>query len=162
MLKLVGATLQKSDTSQIVVASGHMVPAQSVFTSSVLVRYKDSKFRLVLRVIECSFPTLLGRDWMNVLFDEGWFERMTSVNALTGLKSFKQKREEFIAEMRESTVFQPGVGRVSNHEACLNLKESRQPKFHKARPVAYAEKDEISAELDRLVECGYYAPIEYS
>ena len=51
-LKLVGATLQKSDTSQIVVASGHMVPAQSVFTSSVLVRYKDSKFRLVLRVIE--------------------------------------------------------------------------------------------------------------
>ena len=139
-----------------------MVPAQSVFTSSVLVRYKDSKFRLVLRVIECSFPTLLGRDWINVLFDEGWFERMTSVNALTGLKSFKQKREEFIAEMRESTVFQPGVGRVSNHEACLNLKESRQPKFHKARPVAYAEKDEISAELDRLVECGYYAPIEYS
>ena len=99
---------------------------------------------------------------MNVLFGEGWFERMTSVNALTGLESFEQKREEFIAEMSKSTVFQPGVGRVTNHEACLNLKEPCQPKFHKARPVAYAEKDEISAELDRLVECGYYAPIEHS
>ncbi len=162
-LNLVGATLQKSDKkSQIIVASGHMVPAHSVFISSVLVRYRDREFRLVLRVVDCSFPTLLGRDWMNALFGDGWFERMTSVNALKGLKTFEQEREEFIAEMSKSVVFQPGVGRVSEHEACLNLKESCQPKFHKARPVAYAEKDEISAELDRLVDCGYYQMIEKS
>ena len=87
---------------------------------------------------------------------------MTSVNALSGLKSFEEVKKDFVAEMSESEVFKPGVGRVLNHEASLNLKESHQPKFHKARPVAYAEREEISAELDRLVECGYYTPVETS
>ena len=64
--------------------------------------------------------------------------------------------------MRQSEIFQPGVGSVKEHLACLDLKPEAQPKFQQARPVAYAEKDEISRELDRLVEVGYYSPVDSS
>ena len=51
---------------------------------------------------------------------------------------------------------------MTNHEASLNLKLEYQPKFCKARTVAYAEKVEVGAELDRLVEVGYYVPVDSS
>ena len=41
------------------------------------------------------------------------------------------------------------------------MKTYFRPKFCIARPVAYAEKDEI-AELDRLVKVGYYVPVDTS
>ena len=160
-LQLVGASLAQSGKGQIIVASGHTVPAQSVYSTSVLVKYRDRQCKLVLRVIDSSFPTLMGRDWMDSLFGGNWFERLTAVNAVSEL-SFEQVRESVIEKMRKSEIFQPGVGRVKKHLACLDLKPEAQPKFQKARPVAYAEKDEISRELDRLVEVGYYSPVDTS
>ena len=40
--------------------------------------------------------------------------------------------------IRQSKVFDNGVGEVVNFEACLELKPDSRPKFCKARPVPFA------------------------
>ena len=140
------------------VANGQSV--SSVYNTSVFVRFRDIQRRLVLRVVEDSaFPTLLGRDWMIELFGEDWFERLIRVNKV---ETVEQTRLSVIEKLKASPVFQPGVGSVEKHVACFDLKQDYRPKFCKARPVGYAEKDEIGAELDRLVEVGYYVPVDSS
>ena len=153
-LNLTGCSVIKP--SSLIVANGQSV---SCVNTSVFVKYGNVQSRLVLRLVDAKFPTLLGRDWMNVLLGPDWYNRLVEVKSV---KSIEETRKEIEDELKRSPIFQSGVGRVSEHEACLDLKEDFRPKFCKARPVAYAERDEIGAELDRLVSVGYYTPVDSS
>ena len=58
-----------------------------------------------------------------------------------------------------STVFQEGLGKV---KAKLYIYSSEMPRFFKARPVAYALREKIETELDRLIKEGTIEPVEFS
>ena len=155
-LGLVGSTLVKCPR-QLIVANGQTVPV--VYKTLVFVRYRDIQCKLVLRVVESEFPTLLGRDWMNILFGKNWFQRLIEVNQV---KSVEQVKSEIVAKVKQSPVFQPGVGKVDKYTTSLDLKQGYRPKFCKARAVAYAEKERVGKELDRLEEAGYIERVDHS
>lgn len=155
-LNLVGSTLTRCPR-KLIVANGQTV--STVFKTFVFVRYKDTQYKLVLRVVESEFPTLLGRDWMDVLLGKGWFTRLVSVNHV---KSQEQVVSDVVAKIKSSSVFQSGVGKVEKHIASLDLKQNYKPKFCKARTIAYAEKERIGMELDRLESSGYIKKVNHS
>ena len=76
-LVLVGSTLTKCPR-QLIGANGQAVSA--VYKTSVFVRYKDIQCKLVMRVVESVFPTLL------VLHGKGWFKRLIQVNHVKSLE----------------------------------------------------------------------------
>ena len=51
-----------------------------------------------------------------------------------------------------ANIFKDEQGTVSSNKATLQVNPEAMPKFHKARPVPSAIKEEVGAELDRL-EC---------
>lgn len=50
-------------------------------------------------------------------------------------------------------VFDKGVGTLKGIKAKTELEENKTPKFHKARPVPYALRPKVEADLQNLVEC---------
>ena len=59
-------------------------------------------------------------------------------------------------------VFKDELGTVSSHKATLQLNSEATPKFHKARPVPFTNKETIKAELDRLEREGILKKMDYS
>ena len=47
-------------------------------------------------------------------------------------------------------MFTDRVGVMKHHQAKLHLKEEAQPRYHRARPVPFAIRDEVAKELDGL------------
>ncbi|XP_063361530.1 zonadhesin-like [Cydia amplana] len=54
------------------------------------------------------------------------------------------------------------LGTFNKYKVKLNLMKEAQPIFFKARPVAFALRDKIDKELDRLVSVGILKPVEHS
>ena len=61
---------------------------------------------------------------------------------------------------KHDTVFE--LGKMKGINAHLNLKENAQPKFLKARSVAFALRPRIESELDCLQEQGVISPVKHS
>jgi len=51
-------------------------------------------------------------------------------------------------------VFKGGFGTITPYMASVHVKEGTQSKFHKARPVPYAQKERVGQELDWLENLG--------
>eukprot|EP00057_Strongylocentrotus_purpuratus_P013848 XP_011668322.1 PREDICTED: uncharacterized protein K02A2.6-like [Strongylocentrotus purpuratus] len=65
-------------------------------------------------------------------------------------------------QRKHQAVFEPGLGTMTNHKAKIKVKSDPQPRFNKARPVPYALREKVEAELDKLVEQGVLIPISHS
>ena len=59
-------------------------------------------------------------------------------------------------------VFQDGLGTIKGHSASLHLQGSPTPRCFSARPVPYAVKDKVEAELTRLQEEGIIKPVDHA
>lgn len=59
-------------------------------------------------------------------------------------------------------LFKYGLGKVQVVQAKLYIDENSQPRYFKARPVAYSMRDKIQTELDRLVCEGIIQPVQFS
>ena len=72
--------------------------------------------------------------------------------------------DKHLNEMLEthSSVFQEGLGKVEGVKAKIYVDPTKRPRFFKARPVAYALREKIETELDRLVKEGTIEPVEFS
>ena len=66
-----------------------------------------------------------------------------------------------VAKIKSSLVIQPGVGKVKKHTASLDLKQEYRSQFFKARTVAFAEKQRVGKELDRLESSGYIDKVDH-
>ena len=116
-LKLVGCRLVDCSKA-LCVANGQIVNVKS--KAMVSVRYKGVSFgELGIFVVESSFPTLLGREWIRVLFGSDWLSRL--VNNVS-LPDVNECRQAFIEEIKQSPIFLPEEGDVRGFEAKLNLK----------------------------------------
>uniref|UniRef100_A0A3B3R045 ribonuclease H n=1 Tax=Paramormyrops kingsleyae TaxID=1676925 RepID=A0A3B3R045_9TELE len=126
-----------------------IVPVKGVI--EVTVELNMQKRKLPLYVIEGNHPALLGRTWLEKI-QLNWQEvHLVCENAK--LQAILNKYPD---------VFSDGLGSMKDIVVKLTLKPGSQPKCLKARPVAYALKPKVEAELERLVKAGVLQPVHMS
>ena len=136
--------LLKTYTNEVMAVVGEL---------QVKVQYGEQTENLNLIVVSGRGPSLLGRDWLQKLrlHWQNIFHQMSS--SLTELSSLCTKY---------ANVFKDELGTVSSHKATLQVQPEAISKFHKARPVPFAIKEAVGAELDRL-ECeGILKKVDHS
>ena len=139
------------------VANGQTVNVSMIAKTSV--KFNGSSHgEMPLHVVDSCFPTLLGRDWIEVIFGPDWFTRL--VNAAT--VSTGDDNVKFAEEMKKSPIFQPGIGLVKGYEARLDLKEGARPKFCKARVTAFSIRDKVEITLKNMIGEGLLVPVDHS
>ena len=156
-LQLVGYRLIEC-FKPLCVANGQVV--QVKHKAMVSVKYKgDSYGELGLHIVDTGFPTLLGRDWIKVLFGSDWLSKL--VNSVS-LPDAGECRKAFVEEMKSSPIFLPGIGDVKGYEAKLSLKPNARPKFCKARVPPFAIKDKVCDTLQKMVVDGRLSKVDHS
>ena len=156
-LGLVGHKLETCDKT-LCVANGQILHVKTV--AMVSVKYKGVSYGdLGLHIVDASFPTLFGRDWISVMFGSDWFKRV--VNNVS-LSEGNERTESFIKEMKMSPIFRPEIGDVQGYEARLNLKPDVRPRFCKARVTAFAIKEKVCDELKKMIADGRLIKVDHS
>ena len=117
------------------------------------VKYKGQQRDLQAVVIKGDRPNLLGRNWLKELKMD--WEEICHLD-LKGMPAVKSILSA------HSAVFQEGLGTLKGIKARLYMKEGRQPKYFKPRPVPYALRDKIEAEINRLEKEGIISPVQFS
>ncbi|KAJ2953009.1 hypothetical protein O0L34_g7390 [Tuta absoluta] len=114
-----------------------------------------SKSRLIdLYVVRNGGPPLLGRDFISAF----QWEIATTVNYVK--ESDSQSINSLINKF--PNLFSGKLGCFNKYKIKLNLKPDSKPIFFKPRPVAFALKEKIDTELDRLLHLGILKPVEFS
>ena len=131
--------------------SGETLPLLG--TCEVKVEYEGQKHQLELVVADIQGqPSILGRDWLSKIKLKLNIFHVGNKNA----KSLETVLKE------HSPVFQPGLGTMRNFKAKLHLKPHATPKFVKARPVPFAVRPKVEAELDKLEKEGVLKKVNHS
>ena len=63
---------------------------------------------------------------------------------------------------RHSEVFQDGLGTIKGFTARIYVDPNAAPRFYPARSVAYAFREQVEQELERLTREGVLEPVEVS
>ena len=108
-------------------------------------------------IVPGSGPTLLGRNWLKdlSLYINAMVKSLT-VNQLEASHSLDEILE------KHSDVFSDELGTVKDFRASFKVHPDVSPKFIKARPVPYALKDKVIAELQRLEDEGILRQVTHS
>ena len=117
---------------------------------SVEVKYNDKGAILPLLVIKGNGPNLLGHNWLPHIRIDWKNIHMVS----------NYKLQNILA--KHQNVFGEGLGHLRGYNAKIHVDQEAVPKFMKARPVAYAMKEKIEKEPDRLTSLGTLEPIQFS
>ena len=142
--------LKKSD---IVLKTYTAESMEVVGEIDVEVEYQGQTEKLVLVVVSGNGPTLLGRNWLQVIklnWNQIAHTRLDQVKCLDALLA------------KFSDVISDKLGTMTHHRAKLYLKENATPKFCKARPVPFAVQQQIEEELNRLQSQGIIEPVSHS
>lgn len=124
-----------------------------------IVTYKEISKPLELFVIEGGTTSLLGRQWLSELdieipkfycnfFGDGQNKQMTNE-----VKQLLDRYEE---------LFSGGLGRYTGGRATLRVREGAVPVFHRARPLPYALRERVDAELAAMQRAGIITPVDCS
>ncbi|XP_063897720.1 uncharacterized protein LOC135118780 [Helicoverpa armigera] len=116
------------------------------------VSYTDSTHDLKFYVVCGGGPPLLGREFLHTFNIE--FAPATPVNYMN--KSQNQTITDIISQFPK--LFSNRLGCFNKNKVSLKLKPDAKPIFFKARPVAFAIREKIDAELNRLVDLGILEP----
>ena len=118
--------------------TGEIVPICG--TTVMSLQYRDSHAALTVMVVDSDGPNILGRDGITALKLQ-W----SNIHQLVTLYTVLDKH---------SAVFGDDLGAIDGVQASFNIDPSVQPRFLKARPVPYAIRDKVEAELCRLEKEG--------
>ena len=113
----------------------------------VEVKHDDQARELPLLVVPGNGPCLLGRDWLELLH-------------LNWSRVHHLDQEDFARQFPE--LFKDEIGTLRGVEAKLHVTKDATVRCFKARPVPYALREKVDAELDRLLEDGVIKPVEFS
>ncbi|XP_041452504.1 uncharacterized protein K02A2.6-like [Lytechinus variegatus] len=132
--------------------------------AQVKVRYGDKLMSNVLIVADIKDqPAILGRNWLDSIQPD-WRSvfKVTTVKKKSLKENIRQHGCLPEIQQKHQAVFEPGLGTMTNHKAKIRIKSDSQPRFNKARPVPYALKNKVEAELEKLVEQGILIPVSHS
>ncbi|XP_028327385.1 uncharacterized protein K02A2.6-like [Gouania willdenowi] len=123
----------------------------------VKVKYKNQTCNLELFVLKEGGAPLFGRQWLRQI-KLNW-QQIKTMNIAS--KQLTGQRLSEIIE-KHAAVFSEGIGTMKNIKACLELQNDAKPKFHKARPVPYALRPKVEAELQQLMDQGILSKVDWS
>ena len=63
---------------------------------------------------------------------------------------------------RYDVIFRQQLGKIKDLKATIRVQSEATPKFFKPRPIAYALRERVEQELERLVAIGVIEPISHS
>lgn len=114
-------------------------------------------------------PTLMGRNWLEKLrlnwslikSGAGAKEGKSALNAMNGKTVPTSELIEGL-KTKYANVFDNTFGEIKNVSVDLVLKENATPIFCKARPVPFALRGAVEAELENLVKNGVIYPVTKS
>jgi hypothetical protein len=112
----------------------------------VPVKYERQNHQLPLVIVEGDRPTLMGRNWLEVI-KLNW-KKICTIRADLSTGEVQGSAEEVLN--RHRAVFEGGCGTIRKFKATIHLKADARPVFKKNRPVPFAMQERIAAELDRL------------
>ncbi|KAL0811118.1 hypothetical protein ABMA28_010384 [Loxostege sticticalis] len=97
------------------------------------VSYLQQTHDLDIHVVRDGGPPLLGRDFISSKLQQQY-----------------------------SLLFSDKLGTFKKYKIKLLMQDNAKPIFFKARPIAFALRDKVEKEIDRLVTLGVLKPVEYS
>ena len=118
---------------------------------------------LPLLVTESERNPLLGRNWIktiNLNLNE-FLKTNYEVSYCSSEKSTTSSNLENLFN-KYPKVFSSGLGKIENLQASLALRQDAKPVFFKARPVAFAVRDAVSKEIDKLVSENVLEKVDHS
>ena len=122
----------------------------------VQVEHNGQSARLQLVVVsDSSAPSLLGRDWLEVIRLD--WHKIQKVSC----PDVARERLQVLLEAH-ANLFEGDLGMMRGVQAKLQPCQGAVPKFLKARPVPYALRSAVEAELDRLERTGIVEKVKFS
>ena len=131
--------------------SGELLKVLGSITIDVV--YEGQNEKLPLLVVAGEGPSLLGKNWM------------TKIRLNWNKLVHKVQVEDYTLDavlQKHPDVFKERLGLVKDYSAKIHVDPSSSPRFCKAKPVAYAFRVKVNAELDRLQQEGIIEPVEFS
>ena len=116
---------------------------------TVQVNYEDQLEELPLLVVRGTGASLLGRNWLQKI-RLNW----------QGIHQLQQTPALQETLQRYAEVFENELGEIKGMEARIDVNPQAQPRFCKARPVPFALKHKVEAELDRLQKEGIVEAVQ--
>ena len=118
----------------------------------VEVKYKEFCDFLPVVVLQGPEPSLFGRNWLQHI--RLWWQEIFQINvAFPDLPTLLNQHE---------ALFKEELGTVKGIKAKIYVNSQAQPKYFKPRPVAYALRQKVEDELDRLLQEGTIHPVQFS
>ena len=130
--------------------TGEIIPVLG--TLSVEVKYKDFCEHLSVIFVKGKVPSLFGRDWLQHVKLQ-WSE-------IVHLSALSPEVNSLLGE--HEALFKDGLGTVQGVKAKIHVDPQAKPKYFKSRSVAYALRQKVEEELDRLLSEGKIRPLEFS
>jgi hypothetical protein len=123
------------------------------------VRYGAIEKELELFVIEGGTTSLIGRHWLTEL--SIGIPKFVNCNNVSN-ENDKGRINDNIKILcdRYKELFEGGLGRYTGGKATLRLRPGAVPVFHRARPLPYALRARVDAELEAMLRDGIIEPVE--
>ncbi len=128
--------------------TGERVPILG--TADLNVAYEKQSANVSVMIVEGKTPSLLGRDWLQHLkLDWGSIFRLDNSDL-----------QDILRE--NSEVFSSNLGEMKDIKVSIDVSVPATPRFYKHRNVAYAMKEKVEKELDRLETEGVIRSVKHS
>ena len=115
--------------------------------------------KLELFVMPGNGVPIIGRDWLSFL---NIIQELPEKNVT--IKKIEGEHNDSVGKIVKELdcLFAEGLGTYNKGNFKLNLKEGATPVYRKPRPISYAMRRKIEAEIDRLVKEGVLVAVESS
>lgn len=133
---------------------------QPIGTCNIKITYKNKEVQGRIFVIKRKVDPVVGREWLRKLNLQFDMNAIVKEEKDITEKQFQEILQNLIEEYKE--LFSEEIGKINNFQAAFKLKEGAVPIFLKSRPVPFALKDQVEAEIDRLEEAGILEKLTYS
>ncbi len=150
--------------TNLVLSSYTNQPIKPLGKLSVRVQYQNVEKQLTLYVVTKGANPLMGRDWIRDLGVTVQIPREDNVKSNVNQCTVQNVESKVVNDLYEKfpEVFTDSLGCYKGEPARLELKPNVVPKFLKPRPIPFALKSKVEAEIDRLVMEGILSPINNS
>ncbi|XP_048006572.1 uncharacterized protein LOC125241909 [Leguminivora glycinivorella] len=125
------------------------------------VRYGVTEKELELFVIKDGKYPIIGRHWLTEL-KTGIAELVDCHNLSVGSTNVQLNNNIKMLCDRYKELFEGGLGRYTGGKATLRLRPGTVPVFHRARPLPYALRARVDAELDAMLRDGIIESVDCS
>ena len=117
----------------------------------VQVTHNGQTQSLPLVITEGSGPTLLGHDWLEILWLD--WRNIFHIGRNLSLQQVLSQNDE---------VFKEELGELHGMTAKIHIDNDCRPRFEKPRQIPFAMWEKVEKELDRLLALGIIRPVQFS